>query len=626
METSVKGQMNTSKLYNLVSQMAGISLIFTAFFLCAKVSSLYESWSAQIKNAVLIGSIVFGIASILLVAFCIFIYVKEKMYGGKLDIIISCGLIIVVQYLLRVGMVGSIQMEEGLSSYYYIRNLAMSPDIILTNFIEAGRMTGRISHGYTFFALMGEFLVPGTGYGFQWVHLFLAIAASICIYRIIKALFPRVNTVVVWLAAFTVSVQPMFLGFSTLCSIEFGIVAFFIFAFYCYLYKKYIFMTFWLILLASCKSIGLIIALCFVFAVFVSRFIAQVLKLEDTVGVASEAQETELEDEESQISYKNIFIMIAIGATFALLAFVIGKVCQINGVMIDWTHVKLKLAQLYVLNFGWIWAMVTGIGVFMVYANKRVKKTNKISFKPLFVLVFCYLIHTAYLIFYPKSALPRYDMLSDVLLVLFGIFVLFKMFERIRAIVPVIAIFAVCMVLESFVTIDPVSADLFTNVKTNSFPLLDTSSFRKDVKEVYDNPGDYSFYNYQYTFVDRAVNTILEDFGWTEDCMILTAYVGNELQFRYDDLYWDTQKKIRAYITEDNSEGRYQHIGRINAFSYVKLEPKAERVVVIDSPETNANTAQALSGLSQFYEVSERFVADEGFAGSVGYYFLTLKK
>lgn len=618
---SEQNNMFLEKMHFLGTQIGIIITFMAMFFGLARVSSLYLGWSSRVKTVVNTGSIVFGILFAIFAVGFVYMSVRLRRYVGKLDSMISYGLIICIQYAMRVGMIGSVQMEEGLYGYYYLRGLAMAPDALISNFIEAGKMTGRISHGYTFFALMGEFLTPGTGYGFQWVQLCLGIAVSLCLFGIVRNLFPRVHVVIAWIAAFVISVQPMFLGFSTMCSIEYGIVSFFIFAFYCYLNRKFILMCFWLIMLSMCKSIGLIMALCFVLGVFASRLAAEIFKITDI-----EEQDDSLndDDETSQVDYKNIVIMALVTLVGIAFIAVVRRISMVNGVFLDYNHVKLKLAQLFVLNFSWAWVTVVAIGIVMVYGNKRVKKTNMIKFKPLFILILCYLVHTAYLIFYPKSSLPRYNMLSDLLLVMFGVFLLLKMFVRYRAIVPVFAVGIVCMVIESFVTVDPISAAVFTNVETGGFPLLDTRDFSKDTAVIYDNPGDYSFYNYHYTFVDRAVDKILEDFGWDDEAVLLTAYAGEEMQFKHDDLLWDNISKKRALIS-GNDATRFNYIGRRNTYEYTLVGDKAKRALVIDSPETGMNTGTSIALLSQYYNVSERMYMDMGHAGKVAYYFLTLK-
>ena len=176
--------------------------------------------------------------------------------------------------------------------------------------------------------------------------------------------------------------------------------------------------------------------------------------------------------------------IVAMAAIAAAMFFVYGviRVCAVNGIAFSGYYIRIKLAQLYVLNFNWIWLIVVLMGIVMVYANMRVRRTHRMEFTPWLVMTGCYAVYVLYLLAYPKATLPRYNMLADTLLSMFSVIMLIKLFERRRVILSTLTVIGALMLGETMITIDPVSAKLFTNMETNRFPILYTAGFSKDEK------------------------------------------------------------------------------------------------------------------------------------------------
>ena len=477
-------------IYSVLWQCMIISLFFAIFFLTAVSSSLFAGWDKVFKDAAVLGAVISGTVLLAFFSGWLFLFIRHGYYKKDYDIA-GMGIILVISYIIRVGMTGTIQMDEGLNCYNDLKELLYHPELMLTDFMEAGKLAGRAAYGYNFFALMGEFMLPGTGEGFQWVQLYMGVAAACSIYGIFKKLFPSVKKIILIPAAFVVSVQPMFLGLSTMCGLEYGIVVFFLYALYCCLNKRYILMAFWLIMLATTKSTGAIIALCFVSSYLGANLIVYIRKtLRQTAETNSHKSNKQL-----------IAISIITIAAVVIFAGTVWKICAINGISLKLVHVQHKLAQMYVLNFGWVWAIIVATGLVMVIFNRRVRDAYKMDFVPVFVLAATYMVHTAYLIFYTSAVLPRYDMLSDVLLCLIGVILLIKMFERIRVIIPVMLTLAILMLGEAFVTIDPVSSSTFATISTSGFPLVNTSYLKSELTGEINGVGDFSFYNYHYTVI-----------------------------------------------------------------------------------------------------------------------------
>lgn len=616
-------------IYKVLWQLLIIALFFEIFFAAACLSPLYADWAESWRIAARAGCIVFGGVTLLLLAAWAVLFVRQRRWEKREYDLTGMGLMLIIHYLIRVRMVGTIQMDEGLTCYLALRDLSYHPERILEDFIGAGKLADRIAYGYNFFALPGEFLKPGTGVGFQWVQLFMGVAAACSLYGIFKAMFPGVKKVIAWVCAFAVSVQPLFLGFSTMCGLEYGITVFFIYAFYCFVTGKYILMVFWLLMLGTTKGTGSIMALCFLGAVLVGQAAVFFLRKKGKMQPGQpEALQTpqEGEDEGPEVDFKSTGIAVLALAAVALAAYAVIRICRANGIEFSWEYIGIKASQLFVLNFNWIWVIVAVIGIGMVIANYRVRKTHKMQFVHAFVLTACYGVFNAYLFAYTKAGLVRYNMLADVLLAMIGCCLLIKMFERRRAVLSVTCILALLMFGEAFVTIDPVSASLYTTVNTNAFPMVFPVNFRWERAQLQNNVGDFGYYNYQYTFIDWALNDILTEFGQTEgDIHIISAYEGVEAQLGDENVIWDSKDHVRRYIAYGEDGQNIQRIRRVNVSELMTEAYLPERAILMVSPWCGGRIEDTLAMLPKNYDIVGPMVSDRGYAGNVEYYFIELK-
>lgn len=657
------------KAYSIIEQITCILMFFTAFFVAAQASPYCIYWSPLFERLVAWCAVILPIITFGSLLFSIISYRNSESPLDKLDWI-ALGVIFIVQYLIRISMVGTVQLDEGLTCYRSLQELVYHPETLLTNFFEAGKLADRKAYGYIFFALIGEFLVPGNGIGFQWSQMALGIAAACSLFRIFRIMFPNTRLTVSLLAAFVISIQPMFLGLSTLCGLEYGMVVFFIFAFYACVNKKYILMAFWLIVLGSTKSSGLIIALAFLGAFIVGNMV-EIIKNKKSPSANVSADKSALSDK-SESADKSVTVdktvqsssdaaavseedgdvydwktgLIAVAAMLAIGLFVyfVVRVCSINGIAFSEDYVKIKLAQLVALNFNWVWYIIVAIGIFMIAANKRVRKTNKVGVVNASILIGCFVVYVLYLLAYPKALLPRYNMMADVLLAILGTIVLLKLFERRRAVITSFVFVGAFMFTQTFVTVDPVSTMVFTNVNTNSFPMVYAAEFASNQAELNGEPGDYGYYNYQYTFVDSAVDKIIADCYVDGTIYIASSAPFCEVQFRQDDLMWNNEAGKRTFAKrrflygpgaavtsslgiETRSDKTYGYIPvvRYAADGLVKMAELPEHVIYIESPWNHGDSKQAFEILEQYYYHEGPQAVDMGYMGRVLYFNMTLK-
>ena len=164
---------NNRNLINNIVQVNFIALFFVLFFALARVSELYGTvWSDSFTGLVDTGLVISTILLLVMIAGIVLLQIKGGFIKPDYRDVTVCALLITIHYLIRAGLVGTVQLDEGLTCYESLEKLLYNPDIIVTDFLEAGKIADRNAHGYCFFALMGEFLIPGRGIGFQWSQFF----------------------------------------------------------------------------------------------------------------------------------------------------------------------------------------------------------------------------------------------------------------------------------------------------------------------------------------------------------------------------------------------------------------------------------------------------------------------
>ncbi len=624
---------SANKLAKIASQFLVIIGLFTFFFVTAKNSEMYQVWGGEITKIVRRGSKV--AIALLLITFVVWIFL---LYKSKIEIkinipvVIGMGMMIIIHYLVRIQMIPSYQTEDGGIYYMFLNKLINKPELLLEDFFNGGKLASHIAHGYIFFASMGEFLIPGTRFGFQWPMMFLGIGAACCLYGIFLKLFPKQNKLVLWMAAFIVSVQPMFLGLSTYCNLEYGLTAFFIYAFYCYINRKYILLAFWLLILGTTKETGVMMAIVFVGAIVISELVFFI-------------REKGLKNLIKKIDAKWIIVLVIMTIGLAFLAYkilnmqvwggyVLKDVISFGGEGTTMTFrfnpwsLKIKLAQLFVLNFSWISATIVVIGIiYMIVSRIKGKQRceeDKIPFKPLCALLVCYSVYTFFLLFYQEAKQIRYNMLSDVVFLMLTMFLVVKLLKQLKVLIPLLTICGSLFFVEAFVTIDFMTTALFTNIETNRLPMVFTLFFKDEKEVLNNNAGDYAFYNYQYTFMDRAIDKMLRDLGTGGVQWVFSASDTYETQFIHDNLRWDIVEGKRCY---EDDPTRYLYIDRENVFEFMERGAELpQRAVLMESPWCKSpDWDKAIEVLAQYYDMTGPCEADEGAAGTIIYYLLELK-
>lgn len=127
----------------------------------ARVSELYGTvWSDSFTGLVDTGLVISTILLLVMIAGIVLLQIKGGFIKPDYRDVTVCALLITIHYLIRAGLVGTVQLDEGLTCYESLEKLLYNPDIIVTDFLEAGKIADRNAHGYCFLRLWANSLSP----------------------------------------------------------------------------------------------------------------------------------------------------------------------------------------------------------------------------------------------------------------------------------------------------------------------------------------------------------------------------------------------------------------------------------------------------------------------------------
>ena len=623
-------RLNYKKIIRALYQLDIIMALPVWLFRIIPYSQYYRKWDEQSRLLVSDINVVNTIIFAVLIVLTILCLIKTGIKRPDSFFCYAAGLF-VVHILIRSRMLGSYQVSDGWTYFSDIEKMLYSPQDLFANPIKNCFICGHIAHGFVFMMSLGQFLNVNSGMGFQYSNMVMGAMAAVCLLYVFKKLFPKTKSYICAIAAFIVSIQPMFLGLSTLAQMEYTLAVLFIFTLCSYVTRHYILMAFWLLVMGTCKETGTMMAFCVLGFSFLYEVISYVKK---NGGIKAAWKHLAM--------WKKVAIGIFIVA--GVVAFVkvlyipvwggtrIIDVLKIGGegrmtFRFDKTHFLMKTRQLFILNFSWLWTIILVLGLIINFAVPAVRKRKTLDGRILSFIIIQYLVYTGFLILFQEAQMTRYNILSDVLFLFLMMVVVIKVLDKLLVFIPVSALVGVLAYIETFLTIDPVSRAIFTRIDTGGIPMVWTAATKSDIELVDINMSDFGYYNYQYTYVDRAVDKMLAAVNYQGWYRIVSPFLGGvEDQFANIELVWDSKLQKRTYRdTKDDTEWRYHLVERVRYDSEVYTDEHTVRCIYVELPFCRNDSERAIELLSEFYYFDGPITISEGMAGSITYYIMYLK-
>lgn len=626
---SMKENRRLEMLYSVSAQLAVIAALFEWLFLIAPHSRFYAGWGGTVRQAVRLGGIVGAVllAVLLLAAVVCAVRLGRVRKPGA---VFWCSVVIfVLQILVRISLLGAYQESDADLYFTAINRIAgLSEDVIARGY-KSGFIFGHIAYGFIFVSLLGQLLDTAGGMGFQYSYMVMGAVAAVCFFQILRKIFPKKNVYFLAVAAFIISMQPMYFGLSSMIQMEYPLAILFVFTVCAYFYKRYILMFFWLIMLGTCKETGAMMA-------FSVLFFAVVYELAGYVKSSGGIKATFKKLKKWQITLFAIFVAVCATAFVVVINIPmwggvrIIDVLKIGGsgnlnFQFNGTHFLMKVRQLFMLNFSWVWVAVIVVCTVVIFAVPKVRRRRSADMRVFSFMLIQYAVYTVFLLFFLEAKQPRYNMLSDVLLLFIAMALVIEAADRVWLYAASAAVIGVLSVTECFLTVDLFSRAVFTGVNTGAVPMVWTAADKKQLPEMNINIGDFGYYNYQYAYMDKAVDGMLADVGFTQDFVVLSSFnPGIEDQLANEELVWDAVTQRRTY--SEKADGVRFHTVRRVLYS-VELEQwkHDEKCLYVEIPWCKNTSEDALAELSEFYEIDGPYTSKAGLAAEVTYYILNLK-
>ena len=616
-------------LKNLAGQWT-IILFFPASFLLLAFLSGMGPRTHGFRH---LGTAVLLCAGVIFLAlFWILVSVRDKAArkNWKEKVRTDCYLYIVlfISGILRSFSLNVMQRWDAGEYYYKLGTACENFDFTWEAFLEQFCLCGHPTLGFAPIYAIGDYLAPRRIWGMELMNLALTLAAIGCIYRILEKFLQETPKRRLGVYTLLVSFGPLFLGTFQSFNPDTGIALFAVFVLYSCIYKQYFLLLFWSCVVVQTKETGIVMQAGLVLGLAVYDFFSEKRVLKERVKAV----------------WKNISTWIVGASVLLQLVYMkyIGGLTKwaspeqqqfrwdnngMNCFGLRGDFIWTKWKQFFLLNFNWIYVLIIVIAILLVFLGRKHIGKLPQGLVLLWSAGGCLFL---FLSLYITGALARYNLFCDLALAITGIVVIETILpERFRYKITIPC--AGLMLIQSFLTIDPVSIAAFSHVNTGGPACLLYMQMPSEERFYVDTV----VYNYQYTFIDRALDECFVEgvqgdtvnvvhFGDTyEDG---SQFNGNWWQdwVPYK-LLWDKKEEKRVHYESDDTV-RINVFGEewlIGWFEKGKVE-ELDEAVLIFLPQFEYDEDTCLEQLGPLFEIGEKQTY-RSILGSVNYYKLYVK-
>lgn len=383
--------------------------------------------------------------------------------------------------------------------------------------------------GYSLFAVIGEYLWPGDARGVRLIQIIMVIITIAAFSSIVRQLKidhgdKKENAVITAMFAFT----PVILGTIFEIGLDLPLACFFIWFLYSHLTGKKIFEIASVFLLLFSKEPGII--LLFGFA---AAWILNFIYVNRKDGI------------KKLLTNKNLWrhiIIYLIPALFYILVFALSDKWlaqddslgislggdQLYKFGINFTNIYVKTKEFLALNFAWLFILIAIICILLKF-----KKIKKLALDKFYLFVFismlCFYLFN---IFYITYCNPRYLTPYYAILPLFSALFIAQL-ERAYLRKCIYVLLSALLLIQNFVTIDPIMLSAFKNINvgrstiitTRTFILVnDNNEFSTDEALWSNNEMTHAAsYNREYSYLGSLLNKTLETVNYDDKTLIALA-------------------------------------------------------------------------------------------------------
>lgn len=504
-------------------------------------------------------------------------------------------LLVVLLYTVGIRMVqiGDIQRWDASAYYIAIRNGCESFSFTLGSFLEGFSVASHPTWGYLGILGIGEFLFEGRVEAVQFINLLLTVLCVYCLYCIMEKLLPEKDDKFIALSVIVLSSLPVFAGTFSYCNPDMGVAFFSIIMIFCYIRKKWILLLFCILGAVTSKETGVLAVAGFAAGVFLCR-------LKNGNGNLLQKVRYALED----YLCREVLIVGICGLAAVTVYLANGggiwnlqseSKAEFSTIRVIPSFIWNNMKQFFLLNFNWISTLlVAGCMGKAVWEKKRTG-INRTSFPyPELTagILGAFLVNILFYCLYITFTLARYHIIIDILWNMLMLFCIGRYMDRFKLRNLIVSVYAVCLVCQAYMTVDPVSKAAFITHDTDGGTILTTQHPREDLLAI--TTGDYSVYNHQYNYAAEAIEQILRDVDYHEGMNIL-SFTPAEMQI--NGILWDVQKDELTY---DSSRTTIS-LKVIHGSEVYRTESGSEAVYIFYS-QNGENSEENMEHLNWYYD------------------------
>lgn len=523
---------------------------------------------------------------------------------------VGAGIVLVYCTAVRIVQIKDMPYWDGLLYYNMLRNACDKFEFTVSSFWENFIFAAHPTLAFAGITAIGEFLWPNEYGSVLIVWLVVTLIAAFCAYRIFQKIFSDSAWWYPVMAACILMSTPSVLGTFSYYQPDMGLICFFLFLVYSYLYHKNVLMFFSMLLLIMTKEVGIIAVGGFGIGLLIGRICFR------QKGETIRKSFFNFLKEPLGISGVIAAVLLIVYLVFLLAS---GRGIwsyKDSGFRIEPEFILFKFRQYFVLNFGWI---VWG-GNLLLYLMNRRKKEDKEEVLEKNIMLSILGTAVAQMIFfivYVTFALPRYHVLIDLCGVFLLLLQLGKNFrnkdvcrEKEKWQMAAVLGIGVLFLGEAYLTLDPLALRMMKNNSTGKSNVI---------VENYKGGGwqtDYTVYNHHYSYLTAVYNQILRAVGYHEGMDVIVWSQPQNYGIMNGAYYWDSEAGKLSTLSEENI------LLRGYAQEEMDKEPilMQREAVFIGIPQLGIEEESAEKFLNEHYEIRYKGIVSVGMAGEAFFY------
>lgn len=465
--------------------------------------------------------------------------------------------------LIRVPMLWTMQRWDASEYYYGLGNACSKYQFTLSSFLKNFRLSQHSNLGFSFIMGIAEFLNPRGIVGVLIWNLILTVIAMYCVYELVyKKWLNGCSKFIAATITLAVSCSPIFLGTFAYFNVDYLLALFLIFVIYLEYKQWYVLMFFCSVILSQTKETGVVV----VFGYFSYKIFRDFFRMEGNI----------IQRVFTYFRYNYIWVMLYTSALYALEIVRLGAVTtwvqsqdstvSIGSFEVNLEYIIYKLKQLFILNFTWLLVFIVIICMIVfIYYRIFLKKIIRIDqYSELFGANFAFVVFS---VIYVTYTLHRYNVIFEISFAIFVFCFFYQVYEGLigkKIYCVIVYILTLLFIGQSFFSLDKLSEKEFGTVSTISSQMT-VSSY------ILPFNGDGFVTNYQYSWLDRAFNKLLQTINYNSDKHVyLTNRQVSATQINGSGKYkvgYDTIKKKRIIMEKKDEEYAINTIASYNIFT-----------------------------------------------------------